>query len=108
MYLFQIYIYFYLSILFTNRIYLSDNDEEIPEISVLKGYKGHRRPGLHILHILQILYICHILHILHILYIVRIFRSDFLQVGWMPASQPSSTSAGNQLKSYMLFQCPPY
>jgi hypothetical protein len=26
----------------------------------------------------------------------------------MPASQPSSTSAANQLKSCMLFQCPPY
>jgi hypothetical protein len=26
----------------------------------------------------------------------------------MPASQPSSMSAMNQLKSCMLFQCPPY
>ncbi len=38
-----------------------------------------------------------------------ILLSDFLQDGWMPASQPSSsTSAVNQLNSCMLFQCPSY
>jgi hypothetical protein len=61
-----------------------------------------------IFYIFCILYINIILCIFCIYCIFCIFRSDCLQDGWMPASQPSSTSAAKQLKSCMLFQFPPY
>jgi hypothetical protein len=58
--------------------------------------------------ILCILWIHIIFCIFCIFGILCILWSDCLQDGWMPASQPSSTSAVKQLKSCMLFQCPPY
>jgi hypothetical protein len=71
-------------------------------VSVLEEYKDHRRPVLHILHILHIIHIYHIVHIQYIRHIVHI-KNCFLQHGWMPVSQPSSTSALKQLKACMLF-----
>jgi hypothetical protein len=53
-----------------------------------------------------------IFYIFCIFCILCILWSDSFQDGWMPASQPSSMSAvnqqHNQLKSCMVFQCPPY